>query len=134
VLGGNDYAQQSHVLSVDASYNISSFLTLGGKYAFRIGELKDNKLGGPWFNSRAHLMIARADVHVIESWDVTAEIRRLEVTEAKDKETGALVGVYKHVNKNFKVGAGYNFTSFSDDLTNLSTNNRGVFLNAIGKF
>lgn len=134
VAGVGDYSQQSHVFSLDASYDVNALLTIGGKYAFRIGELKDNTVGGDWFSSHAHLMIARADFHVHEKWDILAEIRRLEVTTAGDSETGALVAAYRHLGKNFKVGAGYNFTSFSDDLTNLSGRHRGVFLNGIGKF
>ena len=34
--------------------------------------------------------------------------------------------------ENFKLGAGYNFTDFSDDLTDLSYDNRGWFLNLTG--
>ena len=45
-----------------------------------------------------------------------------------------LLAVYRHIGDNFKFGVGYNFTNFSDDLTNLSSKNKGVFLNAIGKF
>jgi hypothetical protein len=45
-----------------------------------------------------------------------------------------LVGVYRHLNDNFKIGAGYNFTNFSDELTSLNYNARGVFVNALGKF
>ena len=33
--------------------------------------------------------------------------------------------------KDLKVGAGYNFTDFSDDLTDLRYNHRGVFFNVI---
>ena len=29
---------------------------------------------------------------------------------------------------------GYNFTDYTDDLTNLNYNNKGVFVNAVGKF
>jgi hypothetical protein len=32
------------------------------------------------------------------------------------------------------VGVGYNFTDFSDDLTDLSYRSRGVFVNLLGKF
>ncbi len=38
------------------------------------------------------------------------------------------------MNENLKVGVGYNFTDFSDDLTDLSYRSRGVFLNILGKF
>ncbi len=31
-----------------------------------------------------------------------------------------------------KVGVGYNFTDFSDDLTDMRYNHKGVFLNLIG--
>jgi hypothetical protein len=31
-----------------------------------------------------------------------------------------------------KVGVGYNFTDFSDDLTDLGYDHRGVFLNIVG--
>ncbi len=32
-----------------------------------------------------------------------------------------------------KVGVGYNFTTFSDDLTDLDYDSQGVFINLIGK-
>ncbi|TDJ00358.1 MAG: hypothetical protein E2O73_06035, partial [Deltaproteobacteria bacterium] len=42
---------------------------------------------------------------------------------------GALVAIYRYLGKHFKVGVGYNFTDFSDDLTDLSFDHRGVFVN-----
>ena len=54
-------------------------------------------------------------------------------TEAKDRRTGALLGVYRHLGEHFKVGVGYNFTDYSDDLTDLSFRNDGWFLNIIGE-
>jgi hypothetical protein len=132
--GLGDYAQKSHVLSADAAYDIHPVVTIGGKYAIRAGELKDNKLGGPWFDSTAQLLIGRIDLHFVKNWDAIAELRTLNVTTAADRKTGALIGVYRHLGDNFKLGVGYNFTDFSDDLTNLSTKNKGVFVNAIGKF
>jgi hypothetical protein len=129
-----NFAQQSHVLSMDGSYDVSALITLGAKYAVRIGELKDNTAGAEWFRSRAQLLIGRVDLHIIKEWDVVGELRTLSASEAHDRKSGALVGVYRHVNDNFKIGVGYNFSGFSDDLTNLNYNNRGVFVNALGKF
>ena len=40
--------------------------------------------------------------------------------------------MYRYVGKHLKVGAGYNFTDFSDDLTDLSYDHQGAFLNVIG--
>jgi len=44
-----------------------------------------------------------------------------------------LVGVYRHINQHVKVGVGYNFTDFSDDLTNLDYRSQGWFVNLLGK-
>ena len=44
----------------------------------------------------------------------------LDMPDLDDKRSGALVAVSRYVGKHFKVGAGYNFTDFSDDLTDLS--------------
>jgi hypothetical protein len=132
--GVGDYAQKSNILSVDGSYDLTKLVTVGAKYAFRISALKDNAAGGDWFDSQAHLLIGRVDLHIVKEWDVMAELRMLETTTTGEKKAGALVGVYRHMNDNFKFGVGYNFTEFSDDLANLRQNNRGVFVNAIGKF
>ena len=35
---------------------------------------------------------------------------------------------------NVKVGVGYNFTDYSDDLADLSHRNHGFFFNVVGKF
>jgi hypothetical protein len=38
------------------------------------------------------------------------------------------------VEEHAKLGVGYNFTNFSDDLTDLSYRSRGWFVNALGTF
>ena len=40
--------------------------------------------------------------------------------------------IYHHISKNLKAGVGYNFTNFSDELTDLKYNHRGIFVNLIG--
>jgi opacity protein-like surface antigen len=45
---------------------------------------------------------------------------------------GWLVGLDRQLGENFKVGVGYNFTDFSDDLTDLEYDNHGWFLNLAG--
>ena len=129
-----DYAQRSHVLALDGGYDVLPWLTVGGKYAFRLGELRDNRVGGKWFGSMAQLGIARADLHLVSEWDFVLEGRVLDLKEAGDRKYGALVAVYRHINDNMKVGAGYNFADFSDDLTDLNYSHQGWMLNATGKF
>lgn len=131
----NQYAQQTHVLSADAAYDVTPLITVGGKVGWRLGEMRDTTIkNSGWMTSDALLMIARVDLHVISEWDVSAEVRTLQAYAASNSETGALVAVYRHVGDNFKVGVGYNFTRYTDDLTNLGGDNKGIFLNAIGKF
>ena len=60
------------------------------------------------------------------------EVRALELPDLDERRSGALVAVYRYVGRNFKVGVGYNFTDFSEDLTDLSYDHQGVFLNMIG--
>jgi outer membrane protein OmpA-like peptidoglycan-associated protein len=129
-----DYAQQSRVADIDAMYQTTSWLSLGFKYAIRNGDLKPTETVGNWFASEAQLWIARADVLVVREWDGMLELRRLSIHETDDERSGALVGIYRHMGNNLKIGAGYNFTDYSDNLTDVSYRRQGFFLNTIGKF
>ena len=62
------------------------------------------------------------------------EGRQLRVVQARDVRTGALLAVYRHLGNNIKLGVGYNFTDFSDDLTDLSYTSQGWFVNLVAKF
>ena len=70
----------------------------------------------------------------MKEWDGLLEFRGLKVNAANDTRTGALIGLYRHVGEHAKIGAGYNFTNFSDDLTDLSYRSRGFFINALTTF
>lgn len=128
-----DYVQRSHVFAVDTIHDLRPWLSLGGKLGYRLSELKPSKTSGDWFHSEAVLGVVRADLHFVRKWDWLGEYRVLKATEAQDTRSGFLTALYYHVDKHVKVGVGYNFTDFSDDLTDLSYRSRGVFLNIIGK-
>jgi hypothetical protein len=127
-------AQRSHVLSVDGSYDINEYLTIGAKYGFRFGEVSTSRLTQDFTTSSAHLGIVRLDVNVVKNWDALVEGRVLYASETQQTYFGALAAVYRHVGNNAKIGIGYNFGEFSDDLTDLTYDDQGVFLNVIGKF
>jgi outer membrane protein OmpA-like peptidoglycan-associated protein len=129
-----DYAQQSRVVDIDTMYQTTHWLALGFKYAIRNGDLKPTQTVGNWFASEAQLWIARADVLVVREWDGMLELRRLAIHETGDERTGALVGAYRHMGDHLKIGVGYNFTNYSDNLTDLNYRRQGFFLNTIGKF
>jgi hypothetical protein len=128
-----DFAQKSHVLDVDTIYDLRPWVSVGGKLGVRRGELQDSKGAGNWYASTAWLGILRADWHWVHEWDLLTEVRMLDVTAASDRQSGALLAVYRHLDKHFKLGAGYNFTNFSDDLTDVSYRSHGWFVNLIGK-
>lgn len=127
-------AQKSNIFSVDGQYRLNDWLTIGGKYGLRKGEVSLSRLDEDFLDSTATLGVIRADVHFIKKWDAVLEGRILEVEEAQDTRSGVLAALYRHVGDNAKVGIGYNFTDFSDDLTDLSYDDDGVFLNIIAKF
>ena len=61
-----------------------------------------------------------------------AEARLLDLPDASERRSGFLVGIYRKMGTNLKVGAGYNFTDFSEDLTDLSYDSQGAFFNVVG--
>jgi hypothetical protein len=54
------------------------------------------------------------------------------MTDLDEQRSGALFGVYRYLGEHVKVGLGYNFTDFSENLTDLSFTHQGAFLNVIG--
>lgn len=129
-----DYSQRSQVFSVDTIWDAKPWLSLGAKYGLRIGDIKFTNPDSQWFRSRADLMVLRADWHVVREWDAVVEWRNLRAKEAKDARAGALLAVYRHVGQNVKMGVGYNFTTYSDDLTDLSYRSKGWFFNVLATF
>ncbi|MFW2371841.1 MAG: flagellar motor protein MotB, partial [Gammaproteobacteria bacterium] len=128
-----EYIQKSNIYSIDVLYDLSRRWTLGAKYAFRQGELSLDRVDPEFFDSSATLYVVRADWHFVHRWDFLMEARKLTVHDAQDERSGALLGIYRHMGKNIKFGVGYNFTDFSDDLTDLDYDSQGFFINIIAK-
>ncbi|WP_162250815.1 OmpA family protein [Pelomonas sp. Root1217] len=132
---GIDYQQRSQVAAADVTYDLSHRWTVGGKLAWRGGELRPSRdSSAPWFKSSAQLAIVRVDWKVVRQYDWLVELRTLRAGELGERKSGLLTAGYYHVNENFKAGLGYNFTDFSDNLTDMSYRSRGVFVNLLGKF
>jgi hypothetical protein len=128
-----DFIQKSHILSFDAIYDLTQRWSIGGKYAYRLGQVAQDRLNPEFFDSRASLYVLRADWHFTHRWDALIEGRLLDVPDAQDQRAGSLLGLYRHIGENLKIGVGYNFTDFSDDLTDLNYNSHGAFINFVGK-
>lgn len=128
------YQQRSHVFAFDGTYDLTTRWSIGGKYAYRNSEVRLGRETGEWFDSNAHLYILRADWHVVRNWDFLIEGRMLEVEQADDRKSGALIALHRHFGEHYKMGLGYNFTEFSDDLTHFDYDAHGWFINMVGKF
>jgi len=126
--------QRSHVASVDFIYDLTQKLSVGAKYGMRLGEVSISRDEADFVKSSAHLGILRADYHVVKNWDVLLEGRVLALPDIEQVNYGVLAGVYRHIGDNLKIGAGYNFGQFSDDLTDVTLDDEGVFVNVVGKF
>lgn len=123
--------QRAHIFSVDASYDLNEKFTLGGKIGGRVSSQSTN--GGAFTRNDAALGVLNLRYHAVHNWDALFEVRALK---AKDigVNYGAVAAVYRHVGDNVKVGMGYNFGKFSSDLSDVTYNDKGVFVNIIAKF
>lgn len=129
------FDRSAHVLSLDAAYKLYPWWTLGGKYGLRYEKLKQvNVLAPVQTDNLTQLFAIRNDINFLHRWDFMAEGRLLTSDLSQDQKLGAVLALYRHIGENFKLGAGYNFADYNDDLTNLDFNSHGWFINAIGKF
>jgi hypothetical protein len=127
-----EFIQKSYVAAVDLDYDLTPKWSIGGKYAHRRGELSLSRDDPQFFDNTADLFIVRTDFRFKEDWEGLVEVRALTMPDLSDKRAGTLVVVSRYLNPHFKVGVGYNFTDFSDDLTDLSYDHAGTFLSLTG--
>ncbi|MGY8803445.1 MAG: hypothetical protein ACKVK6_04330 [bacterium] len=128
------FVQRSHVLAMDASYDITRIWSVGGKYAYRSSQVSLDREDPKFFENDAHLYILRSDLRFFKHWESTVEGRILDLPDLNERKSGALVTVNRYFGDHFKVGVGYNFTDFSEDLTDLDYDDHGWFLNMVGSF
>lgn len=125
--------QRSHVLSADLAYDLNPQWTLGAKIGGRWSESAPDD-STPLADNDAWLAVLNARFHVTHKWDLLLEGRHLYAPQASLAETAFLAAGYRHIGNNLKIGVGYNFGSFSDDLTDLTYDDMGLFLNIVAKF
>jgi flagellar motor protein MotB len=128
----SEFIQKSHVAAVDMTYDFTSRLTLGAKYAYRLGQVSLDRVDPEFFENNASLYVLRADYRFRENWEVLVETRLLDMPDLDESKAGALAAVSRYFGDHVKLGLGYNFTDFSDDLTDLSFDHQGLFLNVTG--
>jgi flagellar motor protein MotB len=127
-----EFLQKSHIAALDLTYDLTANWSVGGKYAYRLGEASLDRVQPTFFNNTANLSVLRLDWRFLKQWDTLAEVRQLGLPDINQRRRGVLTAIYHHISKNLKAGVGYNFTNFSDELTDLKYNHRGIFINLIG--
>jgi len=126
------FIQKSRIASVDLSYDLTAAWSIGGKYAYRLGQVSLDRENPVFFDSTAHLVVVRLDWRFHKDWEVMGEGRMLDLPDVGQTRKGVLGAIYRYIGKHLKAGVGYNFTDFSDDLTDLSYDHQGAFFNIVG--
>jgi hypothetical protein len=124
-------AEKSQVFALDFIFEINPKWELAEKLAYKNGEVKLNSLSDDWTSSETYLWVNRLNYDLREDIQLFTEYRILENKLAQDRKSGFLLGGYKRFENNLKLGVGYNFTDFNDDLTDLSYEADGWFVNII---
>ena len=114
------------------TYDLTQQVAIGGKYAYRLGIASLERVNPQFFDNRAQLYIVRIDWRLLKEWEGMLEGRALDMPDLNQVRSGALVGFYRRMGKHVKAGLGYNFTQFSEDLTDLSFKSHGIFMNVVG--
>ncbi|MBD3647993.1 MAG: OmpA family protein, partial [Pseudomonadales bacterium] len=127
-----EFIQKSHIAALDVTWDVTRRLTLGAKYAYRLGQVSIDRENTDFLDNNAHLYVVRTDYDIGANWEVLVEARMLDMTDFNETRSGALITVSRYLGDHVKLGAGYNFTDFSDDLTDLSYTHHGFFLNITG--
>jgi len=127
-----EFLQKSHIAALDLTYDLTANWSVGGKYAYRLGEASLDRVNPTFFDNTANLSVLRLDYRFLKQWDGLAEVRQLGLPDINQNRRGVLTAIYHNISKNLKAGVGYNFTNFSDELTDLKYNHRGIFINLIG--
>ena len=126
----NTPQQKAHIFSIDAAYDLNRHWTIGGKFG---GRLSEQNSGAGLVSNNATLGVLNLRYHMVHKWDFLLEARQLHAQDV-GTEFGVLAAAYRHFGNNLKVGVGYNAGSFSDDLADVTYDDKGIFLNIVGKF
>lgn len=125
--------QRVSVFDGQLNYDITRRWEIGGRLAQKIGSERITRGTGPWIDATLTFAQIRARYHLIKKWDGVFELRAVNVKENQDLQAGSLIGLDYHIGDHLRLGAGFNFTRFNDDLTNFNYDNYGWFINLVGK-
>jgi hypothetical protein len=126
LLMGVSAESENHVFTVMPVIDIPALsLQLVEKFAFKY--VRAATSGLPDASGHVILWINRLNFHLIRNLDIGGEYRMQKSTLANDLKSGFLVEVAYVLMNKVRIGAGYNFTSFSDNEFALQDYDHGGF-------
>lgn len=125
--------QRSHVFSADTSYLLDENWRIGARVGFRLTDSAATE-ADEFSDNDAVLAVLNARYHLLHNWDGLVEARALHTVQGGGTETSVLGAISRQMGNGINVGVGYNFGTFSDDLTDLTRDDQGLFLNITASF
>lgn len=125
--------ERAHILAWEGAYEMTRSLQVVEKLAYRMARFK-NALTN-WVSVNSFLWVNRVNYHVTRKWDLGIEYRMLfQLGTADNLKHGSLVELDRELYGYIRLGIGYNFTDFGDDLRGSNSVKRsGFFMRMTGK-
>jgi hypothetical protein len=133
VINGSYFDQKSQVISLEGVYKLDEKWEFALKYATRAGKARFGRGTGGWFDSATSFYAGQVRYDLFYKWHGLVEYRLLDVKDGGVKQ-GYMIGLDRDLTENLRIGVGYNFTDFSDDLTKLDYRYKGWFVNIVGTY
>jgi len=143
---GGSLRTTADVIAVEPIVELPLRLQLTPKFAWRRAVEEAEETGGA-VESTTLLAALRLAFHLVETVDIAAEYRWIDIDIIDQMEHGALAEIAVNISRYVRIGVGYNFTSFNDNLfvpatapigsepiDPLSRNNHGFFVRLAGMY
>lgn len=134
LLAGASEENENHVVTLMPVVDIPALrLQLVEKFAFKY--LRVSATGLPDTSGHVILWINRLNFHLFRNLDAGAEFRVLRSQITDELKSGFLVEVAYVLLEKIRIGAGYNFTSFSDnEFSRQDYDHGGFFFRVVGQY
>ena len=132
-----DYSdEKSHIFEFETIYSYNARWDWGLKLAGKDKRETITRASGKDLKMHTQIYLAglKSTYHIIKNWDIFTEYHWKYDEHESAVEQGAIVAINRHIGENFKVGVGYNFSNFEDDLRRDDYEAEGWFINVVGKF
>lgn len=128
--------EKSHIFEFENIYSYNARLDLGLKLAYKHKESIYERASGSDYNTKTNIYLVglRSTYRIMKDWDIFGEYHWKVDKESDDVSQGAILSVQKYLNENFRLGIGYNFSKFDDDLRKDDYDSQGWFINIVGVF